>query len=1238
MSGNSGVRLGLSIVGAVVGSFVGMPQLGLLVGSLLGSFLFPDKGQNSVATGSKVAGINLTTSTYGSGLTILYGTRRLAGNVLFNAGLRQNQATDRTTQGKGGSSSSQTSISYQYFWTGAIAFCEGVSARVLRIWANGVIVYDVTKPPVAYGPDNGGSWNLKLGTDFRFYTGNETQMPDPALVDFLNMDGSGAGDLYACPYRGISYLVFDDIPLEQFGNRIPNFEAEIAMQEPSVQKNVQDWTPLPTAVSGSQNNQMVVDWNRGDVWTYASTSPTDPTQQFLMQTDLYTLKNKRNFSAAEVNVGPSASSNDNISKLSLIGQDGFLYSLSGGAGTQVQKVNLDSLHIIGNYGDGGLHTTWTASQGFSTITNMDLVLLLPTGAANIPLNRRWILMCGGLLQNFGFLDSGFLSGTSGVTFYRAVYQYSQGANVFNGTPLSITETGLGLETVMLAGKNDGNGQCWMYVQNTAQVGIYEFNLGYDFGYQFTNDEGAVGFQYTVHPKVLAADIDPAWTGFVTSNLRNSVVYDSSDNSLIFMVQGVDGSSVQSTNVVKWQKDLGIVWNTKIPGVVTNGLNVTEGWKNSLVGGNTHLSWFDDSEELWTLSTVDGSIIVAGDSWHAPITDLNVFGTQVYDSFSNTILKVAPSAGYSLLVQRANLGLINGGEDALVSDIVLDLCSRVGLANTSDVDVVPLAALGYTTSFVILQPTPATDPLSTLAQTFFFAVTESDFVLKFVPRGAASVATIDFTKMAAVSPSSNAGDYFTETRTQDVEMPSAVQVNYTDRSRDYQPGSQPAQRPSLPDPTMYSRDASTIDLTQCVISSDYALQVAEKTIYVVWQERSNYVTKISWEFIYLDPTDVVTWQLSDGSQLASRVAKADIGADLTQSLSSNSEDTAHYVASGRPSDPGLGFPQQLPPGSSATRLFLFNLPLLRDLDDQGRIRSVNYWAAGGYGNLQWPGCNLYSTLDGQNFGFIGPDTVECKYGFSNNALADANPYVQDNVNTLNVSMRTQNSDLVSCTYLELMNGSNAALLVNSTTMEVEVIQYQTATQNSDGTWDLTGLLRGRRGTDPFTGIHDFGDIFIPLNANNRAFQEFFNSLNQIGVQKDFRAVGFGQLFENGFDQLTTLTGADLLPYAPTNLKAALSGSDIVLSWTRRTRLNGAWKNLTGVVPLNEDSEKYEVDILSGPGGTVLRTLTSITESVTYSAADIAIDFGSTPAVISGNVYQISAQVGRGRHRELTVDVV
>jgi hypothetical protein len=100
---------------------------------------------------------------------------------------------------------------------------------------------------------------------------------------------------------------------------------------------------------------------------------------------------------------------------------------------------------------------------------------------------------------------------------------------------------------------------------------------------------------------------------------------------------------------------------------------------------------------------------------------------------------------------------------------------------------------------------------------------------------------------------------------------------------------------------------------------------------------------------------------------------------------------------------------------------------------------------------------------------------------------------------------------------------------------------------------------------------------------------------------------------------------LRPLSPVHLSAARTVDGVEFAWVRRTRLDcESWD--IDEIPLGEDREAYELDVLSGT--TVVRTLPAATSSVLYPAADEIADFGSAQSTLFVRVAQLSATVGRG----------
>ena len=199
-------------------------------------------------------------------------------------------------------------------------------------------------------------------------------------------------------------------------------------------------------------------------------------------------------------------------------------------------------------------------------------------------------------------------------------------------------------------------------------------------------------------------------------------------------------------------------------------------------------------------------------------------------------------------------------------------------------------------------------------------------------------------------------------------------------------------------------------------------------------------------------------------------------------------------------------------------------------------------------------------------------------------------------------------------------------------EIEVLQFRDAVSLGSGRFTFSTFLRGRRGTDAMAYGHALGERFVMLSsATVRPYTIGTTALNAL---RYWRSNTLGMLPEDG-DVISLIDrGRDQMPYAPVHIEAARSGSDVALTWVRRTRMGGEQIDGTGTVPLNEASEAYQVDVLATPGGAVLRTLTATAPAVTYPAAEIAADFGVTPAALSLRVYQMSAAVGRGFTREVS----
>lgn len=206
MSNRDIASLALGAVGAFFAP-AGFGALGFALGSAVGAALVPEPG----ISGPRLQDLNVQTSSYGAPIPIVYGSTRLAGNVIWARPLRERKK--KQGGGKGGGPSYTT---YSYFGTWAVGLCEGEIAGIRRIWFDTVLVYDVGENATAESLIASG----EIAERITVYPGSETQQPDPLMEA-----SEGMGNVPA--YRGLAYLVVHDLPLERYGNRIPNVTVEV---------------------------------------------------------------------------------------------------------------------------------------------------------------------------------------------------------------------------------------------------------------------------------------------------------------------------------------------------------------------------------------------------------------------------------------------------------------------------------------------------------------------------------------------------------------------------------------------------------------------------------------------------------------------------------------------------------------------------------------------------------------------------------------------------------------------------------------------------------------------------------------------------------------------------------------------------------------------------------------------------------------------------------------------------
>lgn len=409
------------------------------------------------------------------------------------------------------------------------------------------------------------------------------------------------------------------------------------------------------------------------------------------------------------------------------------------------------------------------------------------------------------------------------------------------------------------------------------------------------------------------------------------------------------------------------------------------------------------------------------------------------------------------------------------------------------------------------------------------------------------------------------------------QPPAI-LRYYDSDRDYQAGNQRATgRPAPGEP-------GTIDLPAALDAATARALIEHTARRIDWTR-----DRISWRTCEIDrsvaPGSLVVlpgiagrwrvreweWRESGVELMLARALPS--GADMTPLLRS---------------DPGRSNPPLDAP-AGATHLVAFELPLDGAAASPDRPRA---FAAVSSTTANWSGAALYADRgDGQLLPLGPSGRTRAVVGTVQSVLPAASPLVWDRASQLVVSLADHATQLTSADTRRLAGGANLALVGE------ELVQFLEASPLGDGNWRLSGLLRGRAGTEAALDGHVHGEPFVLLETALVALDA-----TTLGSASGRQVVAQGRGDDEPISASILLDGITLRPLSPVHPgKVVGTDGSWTLSWTRRAR--GGWLWQDGVdIPLVEQAERYLVTL--GPLDAPLASWTTDVPRLQIPAATIA----------------------------------
>ncbi|MEH6565545.1 MAG: phage tail protein [Halopseudomonas sp.] len=630
-----------------------------------------------------------------------------------------------------------------------------------------------------------------------------------------------------------------------------------------------------------------------------------------------------------------------------------------------------------------------------------------------------------------------------------------------------------------------------------------------------------------------------------------------------------------------------------------------------------------------ISYEDGVVYVAPEEKEGPVLGYDAeSGGLVFDSGPTPSTGYSSYSGYPAHIQggvltqaliqlsgERSVRAVSIGRAQTTSKSLAEVIQReVELSNLLTVDDIDVSMIDRDVRGYMVTGGTIRSSLEPLATAYQFDVIQSGYKLKFVPRGGASVLTVPYADLGANSGDSP-DEIFSQSREMDPQLPAKTTVSYLDPNREYEISEQYAAR-------INTEAVNEVDVELAlVMEADEGAGIAEILQNLAWLWRTDGATSLPPPYQGLEPTDVITLN-SKSAVHEVFVSEVDYTQDGRVEIKFKPNAAAVFIPN------ASGGEGNVPPGTiglPGPSLFLpLDIPLVDEISQNtpGFVGAMTGYTEG------WPGATAFRSADsGQTWTDIQGYSGKASIGSATNTLGVSEGYLIDS-RTLNVLMIS--GELESITYDQLLTGYNyAAYGVDG---RWEIVRFQNAALQADGSYTLSGFVRGDKGTEWATGLHQSGDWFVLLDDPDNAFISMATA--NIGIEQLYRGITQRASIDTGTDVEFGYDGVNLEPLSPVYARATRDGSgNLSATFVRRSRLGSTWWGNGVEAPIGEATQSYQIDVIKM--GAVIRTIESSTPAFSYSAADQVTDFGSAQSSILFRIYQVSDLVGRGFVREVTL---
>ena len=1289
-----------SVILGAVGTALGGP-IGGMIGTFLGgmldraamSALTPGTNTNTVSVGPRLTEMSLTGSNEGAVISRVVGRARIGGQVIWATQFKEVAETTTTSQSQGGKgggptqTQNATTTVYKYYLSFAVAFCEGNPHTQLgRVWIDSQET-DLSK------------------FTFRWYPGSQTQSPDALIQAKEGIDSTPA-------FRGTAYIVFEDLPLEQFGNRMPQVTAEIVCPLDTADPDdiatlAKSWQLIPASGEVAYATQAYKDTNAGSGGAKTqnlnnnfrqpdAVLAIDQLNQFSNNLEAVSLVISwfgTDLRAGICNLEPrhedpqrALSPSDwavagytrgTANRVSVDAQGRPIFG-----GTPSDATVLECVTYLRNLGKRVMFYPFILMdiQSGNTLNNPYSANAASVGQPVIPWRGR--ITCSPAPGFTGTVDKTATAQTQLDVFipkYRAMILHY--ANLLAGQGLDSFIIGselVGLTSIRSSASNFPfvNALVALAADVSAILGpTVKVSYAADWSeyHSYRPADGTNDVYFNLDPLWSSSDIDfvgidnylpiSDWRDGSTHLDYNAVTGPVSEYDPAYLKSQIEGGegfayfyaspSARAAQVrtpitdglgkpwVFRQKDIRSWWSNthrNRPGGIESGVNTswvaqskpiwfTEFGCPAVNKGTNQPNTFYDPKSSETFFPYFSNgmrddliqrlyLEVTLQYWRDNAPTSLVYGDKMLKP-ANMFIWTWDARPFPAYPAQSDIWAdgplwpqghcVSGRMDsAMLPRLVANICERVGL-NSTQYDVSGLYGPGgLVRGLYIGNSTSEREILETLARFHQFNGFESEGKLKFTMHINTKTVNVPRDKIVI---SEDRKYPVSITRKQEVDLPRSAKITYLDEVNGFLPATVDGQKAT-------GSAQNVISYNFPFIASDsYVRGLATTMIHQAWRARETGDVILPPSYALLEQGDGMLLPVSQTRTVSVRIDQLDI--TDRRAVEFSGFDTTLFAPPVIMADSRLPVVQSI---FQAAILEFMDIPLISGEEENPHAMRLATYAR------PWPGSiNVLKSDGAGDYVLIQQLGSRATMGVLNSQLFSGPVDRWDNSNTFDVQVLQGELASLSREQLLASNG-NAMAIRNAATDKWEVLQFATASLLAPGSYRLSGLIRGVLDTKDAMvgGPYPVGSRFVILEPG--AVRALNVSAEQAGLPIEYRW-GASVYPSNDPTYLTAIkagTKRGLRPYTPTDerLRRSSATGNLLLTWKRCTRHGGdGWEQVE--VALNEEAEQYALTVLTGPAGTVKRSVVTTSPSWTYTAADQIIDFGSTQT----QVYVQIAQYGQ-----------